>query len=132
VFALPWRGGILLGTTETPYQGTPDSVMPLRQEEDYLLETLARYFPACRSGAKPVGRFAGLRVLPRDVRRPHVRARDTRLALLGDGAPLLSLYGGKLTAYRATAEKAMATLAPFLPACRPRADTRTLRLSPVA
>ncbi len=132
VFALPWRSGILLGTTETPFEGEPTTVMPLADEEDYLLETFVRYFPSCGAGAKVTGRFAGLRVLPHDARQPYARARDTRLALHRNGAPLLSLYGGKLTAYRATAEKAMAVLAPFLPGRRPRADTRTLRISPAA
>ncbi|MGE0372495.1 MAG: FAD-dependent oxidoreductase, partial [Gammaproteobacteria bacterium] len=45
VFAMPWQGKLLLGTTETPYAGDPAAVTPRQQEQDYLLETLAHYFP---------------------------------------------------------------------------------------
>jgi len=132
VFAIPWQGKTLLGTTETPYQGDPANVAPLPQEEAYLLEVLAHYFPRMAGELKVVERFAGLRVLPREEGSAFGRSRET--ILLPDRSPrprLISIYGGKLTAYRATAQKVMAELRPHLPACTSIADTASLPLQPV-
>lgn len=130
VFAMPWQGRLLLGTTETPYAGDPAAVAPRQQEQDYLLETLAHYFPHYRSApARVLDAFAGLRVLPRDgaaFRRPRDTVLHTDRA---DRPRVLTIYGGKLTAYRATAEKIMQQLAPALTVRKVIASTRGLRLS---
>ena len=132
VFAMPWRGRLLLGTTETPYTGDPAGVAPLPRERDYLLETLAHYFPAWRRGAAERVReaWAGLRVLPGDADEPAFRRpRDVVLDTDRPERPrLLSIYGGKLTAYRATAEKVMRRLRASLPSRTAVASTRTLPL----
>jgi glycerol-3-phosphate dehydrogenase len=134
VFALPWVEHTLVGTTESRFPGDdPAEVAPLPEEVDYLLDTLGHYFPARRGLTRDdlVGSFAGLRVLPGDGGAAFSRPRDTILHTDRDTQPrVLSIYGGKLTAYRATAEKVMHLLAPHLPARTARADTRTLRLSP--
>lgn len=132
VFAMPWQDRLLLGTTEVPYAGDPAAVAPLPQERDYLLETLAHYFPDWRQGAAARVReaWAGLRVLPGDAGAPaFTRPRDVVLDTDRRERPrLLSIYGGKLTAYRATAEKVMRRLQPSLPARPAIASTRTLPL----
>lgn len=129
VFVMPWQGRVMVGTTETVYRGDPAAVQPLDEEKDYLLETLAHYFPAYRaSGRRSIlSAFAGLRVLPIGPGAAFGRPRDTTLhTALGDR--LLTVYGGKLTAYRITAEKVMRQLASVLPQRREVADTRELRL----
>jgi glycerol-3-phosphate dehydrogenase len=128
VFVMPWRDRTLVGTTETPYQGDPASVAPLAEEIEYLQRTLARYFPHHPTTVETA--FAGLRVLPEDTASAFHRPRGTRL--LGDtGAPrLVTIYGGKLTGYRRTADKVLRLLEGSLPARRPRADTRRLPLTP--
>jgi glycerol-3-phosphate dehydrogenase len=140
VFVMPWRTGgdamddaILLGTTETRFTGNPAEVQPLPEEQAYLLETYRHYFsaaPQVRSA------FAGLRVLPvtedqsGDSFGP--RQRETVLHTDHPEIPrLLTIYGGKLTAYRATAEKVMYMLRKSLPDRQPVADTRTLSLHAV-
>ncbi len=126
VFVMPWHDGqILVGTTETPYMGDPAKVHPLSAEIAYLRQTVAHYFPHF-SGVAEQASFAGLRVLPGGG-IAFSRARDTRL-LWEDG--LLSLYGGKLTAYRATAQQVLRRLLQALPARTPRADTANLPLRP--
>jgi len=134
VFALPWGEHTLVGTTESRFPGDdPAEVAPLPEEVDYLLATLAHYFPARRGLTRDdlVGSFAGLRVLPGDGGAAFSRPRDTIFHTDREQQPrVLSIYGGKLTAYRATAEKVMHLLAPHLPARTARADTRALRLSP--
>lgn len=124
VFIMPWQGRTLVGTTETPYQGPPDQVAPRPEEIAYLQAVHAHYCP----GPPPALReaFAGLRVLPRDSDRPFHRPRDT--VLHTQPARVVALYGGKLTAYRATAEEVLRKIRPWLPPARPVADTRELVL----
>lgn len=131
VFRMPWQGKTLVGTTETPFEGTnPSEVTPLPAERDYLKSALAHYFP--NLPLRETAAFAGLRVLPREQARPFDRGREL---ILGTDRPLrprvLSLYGGKLTSYRADAVKVLLRLRPSLPARTPQADTRHLRLTPV-
>ena len=132
VFLMPWRGMSLLGTTESLYTGTdPGAVAPRPDERQYLLRLMEHYFP--QLPFKMVADFAGLRVLPRDSARPFERGRE--LILQSDHAKhprVLSLYGGKLTSYRADSEKVMARLRPALPERRARADTSRLPLKPVS
>lgn len=128
VFIMPWRGEqTLVGTTERGYRGDPAAVAPTPGEIDYLLETVRHYFPAFAQ-LEPVEAFAGLRVLPRVEGEAFGRSRDTRLHATHDRR-VVSIYGGKLTAYRATAEKAVEMLRGVLPPRARRADTRELPLS---
>ena len=130
VFILPWQGDTtLVGTTETDFGGDPDRVVPLPEETAYLLDAVARHFPQ-RSLAVEIA-FAGLRVLPREPGSPFGRARETLLATDGGRlVRLVSVCGGKLTTYRATAEKVLRLLAPALPDSKRRLDTRRIRLTP--
>jgi glycerol-3-phosphate dehydrogenase len=89
---------------------------------------MQRYFPELRFTV--TGAFSGLRVLPRDRARPFERGRELILAADRGQLPrVMSLYGGKLTSYRADAARVMARLSPSLPKRPPRADTRNLMLS---
>jgi glycerol-3-phosphate dehydrogenase len=129
VFAMPWQDKLLLGTTETPYTGDPAAVAPLAQERDYLLETLAHYFPHYRD-ARVVDEFAGLRVLPADGASAFRRPRETVLYTDRAQRPrMLTICGGKLTAYRATAQKIMDRLQASLPHRRAVASTKRLPLT---
>lgn len=133
VFVMPWKNQVMIGTTETLYTNSADKVAPLPHEVDYLLNTFRRYFPQV-NGHSPqiIEQFAGLRVLPVAAASVFRRPRDTMIQWdnLSDPA-VVSLYGGKLTAYRATAEKLIKQLLPLLPQKRQRADTRRLSLQPV-
>jgi glycerol-3-phosphate dehydrogenase len=131
VFVMPWHGQMLVGTTELPFHGDPASVAPAPHEVHYLLGVLRHYFPALRSGDASLVRsaFAGLRVLPAARGHAFHRSRETLLLPDRNGAPrLLSIYGGKLTTWRAVAARVLAQLAPSLPTRRPRAQTDQLYL----
>src|SRR5690606_2551797 len=101
----------------------------------YLTAILTHYFPRfqAQSTEKPPAAFAGLRVLPGG--EGHVFHRSRELILHPDrpssAGPLrlLTLYGGKLTVWRATGEQAMKVLAPSLPQIKPKAKTSQLPLS---
>lgn len=130
VFLLPWKGRMLLGTTETVYHGDPADVAPLAGEEAYLLETLRHYFP--HRPQNVVDRIAGLRVLPAAERAVFARSRETRIGTDNPRRPRsVAIYGGKLTGYRATAQRVMRVLHRTLPSRKPVANSAHLELKPV-
>lgn len=120
VFILPWQGKTLVGTTETDYHGEPDECRPLDSEVDYLLATIKHYFPD--HPLKVVDSFSGLRVLPKSDQRAFFRSRDVQLQQ--DGR-LLTVYGGKLTSWRATGSEVLAAVENTLGKRQP-VDTRRL------
>lgn len=127
VFVLPWRGGTLVGTTETPYRGNPDEVTPLAEEVRYLTETLRYYFPSYTG--RHIASTAGLRVLLQDSGKLQGRSRETTLLPDESSDPhLIAVYGGKLTGYRATAERIMRMIAKSVPPRRRHLGTRDLPL----
>jgi glycerol-3-phosphate dehydrogenase len=130
VFLLPWKNQMLLGTTETVFSGNPADIVPLASEETYLLETLRYYFP--HRPQRVVDRFAGLRVLPAAGNAVFARSRETRFEMDNPRRPrVLAIYGGKLTGYRATAQRVMRLLHRTLPSRKPVANTARLGLKPV-
>ena len=133
VFAMPRDGSILVGTTETIYAGDPARVVPVTGDEAYLLNVLAHYFPRYRdqSHCTVLSSYAGLRVLPKGEGSAFKRSRETILLVDQESRPrLLSIYGGKLTTWRATAEKVIQRLSVALPNRVRRANTRKLMLTP--
>lgn len=127
VFVMPWKGHTLVGTTERPFTGDPAAIEPSEAELEYLLETLTTYFP--QHPTEQLDAWAGLRVLPGGEGRAFDRPRDVTLVCDDARQPrCVSIYGGKLTGYRSTAEKVMHELSKTLPAASARADTRTLVL----
>ena len=130
VFVMPWRGRTLVGTTETAFTGDPAEVAPQPEEIAYLQADYRRYFPD--GDATVLESFAGLRVLPAGGDTPFARSRETVLHVDHDRAPrLLSIYGGKLTGYRATAEKVLHYLTGILGPRSGGVSTRKLPLTAV-
>lgn len=128
IFAIPWQQGCLLGTTETCYNGPADKVTPLKEEINYLLSTWNRYFADSLNESDVLQSFAGLRVLPADNASAFNRARDTILLTDNDLNPrIISIYGGKLTAHRATADSVMKLVHRQLPGHQ-RTNTARLHL----
>ncbi len=118
VFMIPWEGRFtLVGTTDIPV-ATPDQAEATQDEVDYLCRAVSRYLE------KPVGpravlwRYAGVRPLYDDGSSdPSAVTRDytLRLDAAADEAPVLSVFGGKITTYRRLAEHALEKLAPYFP-----------------
>lgn len=131
VFALPWEGRLLVGTTETVHQGAPGEARCLDSERDYLLGALTHYFPRMTIPRDQIESFAGLRVLPKAEDSAFGRSREVLFHADNEQAPrVLSVMGGKLTTYRATAQEVLKRLRPSLPARRAVADTAKLPLTP--
>ena len=126
VFVMPWYEHTLVGTTEKNYEGDPAKVVATQQEIDYLLTTYRHYFP--RREVNVIESFAGLRVLPRGKGAVFNRPREITLHETASHPGLITIYGGKLTGYRATAHKTIAKLEPALGRRKSIADTRELKL----
>jgi glycerol-3-phosphate dehydrogenase len=123
VFALPYEGDFtLIGTTDENYQGDPAGVAPSGAEIGYLCETASRYFRDSVTPSDIVHAFAGVRSLYDDgSKRPEDVTRDYHLAFdksFGH-APLLTVYGGKITTYRRLAEAVMRTFGDVFAPSRP-------------
>ena len=113
--------------------GDPSSVQPLEAEIRYLLAVYNHYFENTLDRSQVMAAFAGLRVLPKSEDAAFKRCRDTLLHIDEVNCPrVLSIYGGKLTSHRATAEQVIRRLKPLLPKRKKLADTRTLSLPSVS
>lgn len=128
VFVVPWKGRTMLGTTELKFDGDPREAAPTAEEESYLLDVYRHYFP--NRSQVVLDRWAGLRVLPRSSGATFHRSRETQLPADREGSPrVISIFGGKLTGYRATAQKVMKKARRTLSVRKPVADTKKLILS---
>lgn len=118
IFFLPFENDFtLIGTTDVPFEGNPATVSCSAEEEAYLLDVTARFFKKAPASLAVVHRFSGVRSLYDDGSKdPSKVTRDYVLKMDMQPAPLLSLYGGKITTYRRLAEQAvekiLACLAP--------------------
>lgn len=133
IFVMPYHDALMIGTTEVRYRGNPDSVAATAGELHYLLGVLRRYFPAAAAAAAASTRsvFAGLRVLPGGPGHAFHRSRETLFAVDRAKAPrVISIYGGKLTTFRATAAQVLHRIAASLPSRRAVANVDALPLTP--
>ena len=106
LFALPWKGQSLVGTTEIEHYGRPEELSIEDEDVEYLLREVDSYFPAKNQSERRVlSSFAGLRtLLPGSAELGEV----SREAQVREEAPgLVCVLGGKFTTYRAVAERAV-------------------------
>jgi len=109
VFAIPYEHDFtLVGTTDVEYHGDPSSVHIDDAEVRYLCDTVNRYFTRKIAPADVVWRYSGVRPLLDDkAGDPSSVTRDYKLELEREDAPLMSVFGGKITTYRKLAETAV-------------------------
>ena len=120
VFAIPYeRDFTLIGTTDEDYDGDPGSVAASAEEINYLCRTANDYFRESIEPDRVVWAYAGVRPLhgdpgeaPKDISRDYLLTLDAPAR----EAPLLTVYGGKITTYRRLAEAALAKIADFFAA----------------
>ncbi|MBT5774523.1 MAG: glycerol-3-phosphate dehydrogenase [Dehalococcoidia bacterium] len=112
VFALPFEEEFtLIGTTEVEFDGDPSEATIDEAEIEYLCETANRFFERVTTPSDVVHAFSGVRpLLEEEEANPSAVTRDYQLDLDEDGAPLLSVFGGKITTYRKLAEEALGKL----------------------
>ena len=132
MFAIPWQGKVLLGTTDTPRPGLQqlDDPQPLADEIDFLLRTAASVLTRPPTRADIRSAFAGLRPLihPEHDDQKNTAALSREHAILVSPGGLITIAGGKWTTYRLMAEHVIdrAIDVAGLPAAP--CSTRTLKL----
>ncbi len=121
VFAIPYEHDFtLLGTTDVDYRGDPAQVHIDAGEISYLCALADRYFKQPVTPADVVWSYSGVRPLLKDESSdPMSVTRDYALELDREPAPLLSVFGGKITTYRKLSEDAVNLLATVLGATAP-------------
>lgn len=101
-FALPWKGGTLVGTTEILHRGPLDDVRPSDEEIDYLVGRYNRYFSSPIARADVAESFAGVRPLVGRATNPGAIGRDSRVVRKGN---LVNVFGGKMTTFLSLGRK---------------------------
>ncbi|WP_394779385.1 glycerol-3-phosphate dehydrogenase [Undibacterium sp.] len=141
VFAIPYEDDFtLIGTTDIDYHGDIDKVAIDSDEIDYLCQLSSQYFAKQITPSEVVWSYSGVRPLVEDEAADAAAVtRDYRFELdgqHGQDAPLLTVFGGKITTFRKLAEEAVDLIAPALSnrhgawtakACLPGGDLHGLR-----
>jgi glycerol-3-phosphate dehydrogenase len=123
VFVIPYQDDFtLIGTTDRDYDGDPAQVKATPDEIKYLCDSVSEYLAKPVKPADVVWTYAGVRPLYDDgASEAKAATRDYVFELdLPGGAPLLSIYGGKITTYRRLAEEALERLSPYLRSAKAR------------
>ncbi|WP_417268683.1 glycerol-3-phosphate dehydrogenase [Celeribacter baekdonensis] len=112
IFFLPFQTDFtMIGTTEAPHETDPLGAEATFEEKRYLLDFANHYLKTPLTQADIVHSFAGVRPLYEDGASSATAAtREYVLSLNTNGAPLLNVFGGKITTYRKLAEAALAKL----------------------
>jgi glycerol-3-phosphate dehydrogenase len=119
LFAIPWHGHTLLGTTDTPIETADLEPVAMEQEIEFVLETAGQYLEKAPRREDVLSVFAGIRPLVRSSNSIATAALSRDHVIHIDTSGLMSIAGGKWTTYRHMAEDCVdqaATLAQ-LPEC---------------
>ncbi|CAN7672256.1 glycerol-3-phosphate dehydrogenase [Mesorhizobium sp. LjRoot246] len=122
IFVNPYENDLaLIGTTDIPYEGRPEEVAAEASEVEYLIKVVNRYFKRQLTPQDVVYSFSGVRPLYDDnADNPSAVTRDYifELDASNGNAPLLSVFGGKITTFRKLSEHALEKIQPFFPAMK--------------
>ncbi len=105
IFALPWYGRVLVGTTDNDYDGDIDRVPPSGEDVTYLLEALNAYFELDLGPDQLTGAYAGVRPLISTADPKKSVDISRRAELYETSSGMLTITGGKLTTWRRMAEQ---------------------------
>ena len=122
VFAIPYETDFtLIGTTDVEHEGDPKAARCTDAEADYLCALVSEYFASPVTREDIVWTYSGVRPLFDDGSESASKAtRDYVLKLdTTPGAPMLNIYGGKITTYRKLAEDALSRLGEVMEMGRP-------------
>jgi glycerol-3-phosphate dehydrogenase len=128
MFAIPWHGHTLVGTTDTPIETPTLEPRPLPQEIEFILETAGQYLHKAPTQDDVLSVFVGIRPLVRggDGRLTAALSRDHTIHI--DASGLLTTTGGKWTTYRNMAEHTVDQAADLARLAERPCVTRTLNV----
>jgi glycerol-3-phosphate dehydrogenase len=104
MFAIPWLGHTLLGTTDTPIDEVDLEPTPMDREIDFLLDTAGRYLATKPTRADVLSVFTGIRPLVKSQEVSSTAAISREHTIHVSASGLLTIAGGKWTTYRKMAE----------------------------
>jgi glycerol-3-phosphate dehydrogenase len=106
LFAVPWLGKVILGTTDTPCGALAREPMPFKEEIDFILHESARYLTKAPTKTDVRSIWVGLRPLvkPQDDEGEDTKSISREHTVLVSRSGLVTVTGGKWTTYRAMAE----------------------------
>ena len=106
LFAVPWLGKVILGTTDTPRNDLAREPLPFKEEVDFILNESARYLRRAPTRADVKSVWVGLRPLvkPQDDAGDNTKGISREHTVLVSRSGLVTVTGGKWTTYRAMAE----------------------------
>jgi len=107
IFALPWYGRTLIGTTDNDYDGDIDRPQPAEADVEYLLDAVNEFFGVSFGESDLVGAYAGVRPLisTGDPKKSVDISRKAELYETSSG--MVTITGGKLTTWRRMAKQAV-------------------------
>lgn len=130
LFAIPWHDHLVVGTTDTPLDQTPEEPRALNEEIDFILNTAGRYLKTPPQRKDILSVFAGLRPLAapktgtsktKEISRSH--------RIFVSGSRLITITGGKWTTYRKMAEDTIDKAERICNLTRVRSGSRSFRIS---
>jgi glycerol-3-phosphate dehydrogenase len=106
LFVIPWKGRVVIGTTDTDYEGALDEPVAEAAEVKHVIESAARAFPGADISTDDViSTFAGLRPLVRADDQQSTKELSRKEEIFESGSGMINIIGGKLTTWRRMAER---------------------------
>ena len=118
IFTIPYETDFtLIGTTDVDHQDLAEKPICGPEERDYLLQFASTYLKAPVTAEDVVATYSGVRPLYNDAASSATAATRDYLLKLDEtaGAPLLNIFGGKITTYRKLAEQALQQISEHIP-----------------
>lgn len=106
IFVIPYHGYSMIGTTEVPFNENMDKVHISQEEVDYLTTLVNSYFNKQINSEDIIYSWSGVRpLLASNEKTPSALSRDYYYEITDHPAPLITIFGGKITTYRQLAEE---------------------------
>ena len=128
MFAIPWHGHTLVGTTDTPIDTPTLEPRPLESEVEFILETAGQYLLKAPTRDDVLSVFVGIRPLVKSGEGRLTAALSRDHTIHFDASGLLTTTGGKWTTYRNMAEHTVDQAADFARLAERACTTRTLNV----
>ncbi|MFI4918986.1 MAG: glycerol-3-phosphate dehydrogenase [Legionellales bacterium] len=120
VFVIPYYGDSMIGTTDVPFNGPLEEVQISEDEITYLISLVNAYFKKKLDPKDIIDSWSGIRpLLATDGLEVKTLSRDYSFQLSTTLAPIVTIYGGKITTYRQLSEEIINQLSPFFPKIGP-------------
>ena len=128
LFAVPWHGRVVVGTTDTPVEGISTEPRALEEEREFLMKHAARYLTRDPQPSDVLSIYAGLRPLVKHAgaKNTAVLSRDHTILISDSG--LITITGGKWTTYRQMGEDVVNRAEEVAGIGKHPCETETLRL----